>query len=463
MQVVSERLVQGALIGQGAMAQVFKGELRGARGTVRPVAIKRLRAELCTHPEILDIFTSEARIGLTLNHAHIVNTIEFAEDDTGYFMVSEWLARGTLRCAVNTSGHLSIGVAAAVGASIGQALCTLHKQRDAQDRPLLHCDLSPDNIFISETGVPKLGDFGLMAYRSAQQGTVSGPCGTPGFAAPEQCDAQCKVAELDERCDIYGLAKLLEFLCPKLVHSNAVVQSACIETLENRLSSMKALVSALEEEGCKREEMMTALVGVSEVSTAHISLDDAMQGLVAVAPVVASPARAPENKMMHIRFLGPALILGTAMAALATWYLYPNLFNRDISYIEESSTTTAQKPMEVSQQNAPLPTELRQPAASDATPSVKQLPPQNPTPRPLYGVVSLNAQPWAKVYTQGTFLGDTPLARIRLRPGKHTLTLKHPGKLLHEAEFVIEVDKTLNEQVFVFDLRHGSFNKRVRP
>src|SRR5436190_908326 len=155
-------------VGEGGMAVVWRAELRGAAGFARPVAIKKMKAELRQGSNYVAMFVEEARVGSELQHPNIVQVVDFCEDSDGlYCLVMEWVDgmdfRGLLNFARAEGQKLPWGLVTAVVLGALRGLAAAHERRTAlgAPSPVIHRDISPANILVGANGVVKLADFGL--------------------------------------------------------------------------------------------------------------------------------------------------------------------------------------------------------------------------------------------------------------------------------------------------------------
>jgi serine/threonine protein kinase len=155
-------------VGEGGMAVVWRAELRGAAGFARPVAIKKMKAELRQGANYVAMFVEEARVGSELQHPNIVQVVDFCEDSDGlYCLVMEWVEgmdfRGLLNFARAEGQKLPWGLVTAVTLGALRGLTAAHERRTAlgAPAPVIHRDISPANILVGANGVVKLADFGL--------------------------------------------------------------------------------------------------------------------------------------------------------------------------------------------------------------------------------------------------------------------------------------------------------------
>jgi serine/threonine-protein kinase len=184
------------LIGQGGMADV---ELALDTILDREVAVKILHARYADDPSFLARFRREAQAAASLNHPNIVAVYDTGEDDGRPFIVMEYVAGQSLRDALRREPVLPQRAAEIVrDAALG-----LHY---AHERGLVHRDIKPGNILISDEGQVKVADFGIARAVSAESVTQTAAVfGTAAYVAPEQAQGE----SVDRRTDIYALGCVL--------------------------------------------------------------------------------------------------------------------------------------------------------------------------------------------------------------------------------------------------------------
>ncbi len=195
-------------LGQGGMAEVFLAEQSGPRGFVRQVVLKRMRAHLTKDKSFVLNFEDEARLAALLQHPNIVRTEDFGEHDGQLFMVLEHVHGDDLSCLARvTHGAdqaLPLNLVLQVGVDIADALEHAHKQVDSSGNPLqvVHRDVSPQNIMVTDKGQGKLLDFGIARASINQEQTKAKEVkGKIAYFSPEQA----RGGDLDGRCDQFAL------------------------------------------------------------------------------------------------------------------------------------------------------------------------------------------------------------------------------------------------------------------
>jgi serine/threonine protein kinase len=184
-------------IGEGGMGAVFRGiDIM----LEREVAIKMLRPELSSQPNIVERFRSEAVTLAKLNHPNIATLYSFLRQGDDFFMVMEFVRGDTLDGVIRKSGAMQCERAIRLFSQALEGIDHAHRMG------IIHRDIKPANIMLTETGTLKVMDFGIARVlgtaRMTKQGNI---VGTIEYMSPEQVRGQ----ETDARSDIYSLGILL--------------------------------------------------------------------------------------------------------------------------------------------------------------------------------------------------------------------------------------------------------------
>jgi eukaryotic-like serine/threonine-protein kinase len=166
-------------LGKGGMAVVWRGIAHGSNGFARPVAIKRIDAQVVGFAEVVEMFVEEARVGALLSHPNIVQVFDFGQDEVGHhFLVTElvngphlgqWVKSHYEHAKRETPWPL----VAAMGIEMLRGLEAAHSRKapDGTASPILHRDVTPPNILLDQSGIVKLADFGLARAMDRAQMT----------------------------------------------------------------------------------------------------------------------------------------------------------------------------------------------------------------------------------------------------------------------------------------------------
>ena len=199
-----------APLGEGGMATVYRGVTHGAAGFTCRVAIKRVLPNLAEDAAFVAMFVEEARVASELQHPNIVQVHDFDRDAEGrYFIVMEWIDGLDLEGWIASfSTPTPWHEVAAIGVEILRGLGAAHERVDGAGRPapVIHRDVSPQNVLLSIQGIVKLADFGLA--RAADRATMTAPGTVKGklsYLAPELV----KRAPASPRSDLFSVGVVL--------------------------------------------------------------------------------------------------------------------------------------------------------------------------------------------------------------------------------------------------------------
>ena len=268
------RLVR--MLGAGGMGEVYLAKSEGAGGFEKLVALKVLTSQGASSTAHLDSLQREAIIGVQLDHDHVVQILDYGEAEGRHFVAMEFVRGFTLAHVLqhlrDRGQPLPSRLAVHVVRAMADALRYVHGQRDSAGAPLelVHGDVTPSNILLSQSGRIKLTDFGIAALGRELRGK-SAVAGKPRYLPPEVL----KGAAHHQASDVYALGVVLwEALAnrsfpeaapagdtapisepPSVLDSNpacppglaAVAARACAAQPANRFRTAAALWDALEE------------------------------------------------------------------------------------------------------------------------------------------------------------------------------------------------------------------------
>ncbi len=186
------------LIGSGGMAQVYKAVNMTNRKTV---AVKMLKDEYKSDAEFLRRFSLEANAILTLSHENIVRAYGAGTYDGLPYLVMEYVEGRTLKDLISSNGALPVRTAIGITCQILDALSAAHAHG------IIHRDVKPQNVIVTDKGRVKLADFGIAREAKASTITFSGNkvLGSVHYISPEQA----KGSVATEQSDLYSVGVCL--------------------------------------------------------------------------------------------------------------------------------------------------------------------------------------------------------------------------------------------------------------
>jgi eukaryotic-like serine/threonine-protein kinase len=199
---LSERYVLEAEIARGGMGTVWR-----ARDEVlaRPIAVKILHPHLGSDQAFLERFRREALAAARLSHPNIISIYDTGSENgtdgvERNYIVMEYCGGGTLE-TMAAAGPLDPHEVAGIGSTICEALAYAHRHG------IVHRDIKPGNVLITEDGTVKVADFGIAkaAFVTGDITTTGAILGTVTYLSPEQARGE----EPDARSDIYALGVVL--------------------------------------------------------------------------------------------------------------------------------------------------------------------------------------------------------------------------------------------------------------
>ena len=354
--LLSDRYEMGDVIGRGGMAEVHRGrDLRLGR----EVAIKALRVDLVTDETFQARFRREAQSSASLNHPNIVAVYDTGESEINGvsvpYIIMEYVEGQTLRDLLRAEAGLTTARSLEITDEVLKALDYSHRAG------IVHRDIKPGNVMVTESGQVKVMDFGIARAMGDAHQTMtqtSMVVGTAQYLSPEQARGETA----DARSDLYATGCVLYELLtgrPPFV-GDSLVSVAMAHVKENPTPpsalnpsltpSVDAVVlTALAKDRLQRYQSAAEM---------RADVDRARAGMpvAAVAPIATTDASAttlvpgvPEDQQEPERRSGTRYVLITlgvvlvlALAGLAGWALFqpsaeqvrvPNLFGLSLIHI----------------------------------------------------------------------------------------------------------------------------------
>jgi eukaryotic-like serine/threonine-protein kinase len=296
-------------LGEGGMATVFKAyDIR----LERDVAVKVIRRGAFPPDQlerIIKRFEREAKALARLNHSNIVKVTDYGEHEGAPYLVMPYLPGGTLKKYIKGHGQVPWQEAIKILLPIAEAL------HYAQSQNIIHRDVKPSNIILTEGGQPMLTDFGVAKLFDLEEtaeltGTGVG-VGTPEYMAPEQFQGK----NIDSRADVYSLGVVLfELLTGRKPYSADTPAAVIIKQATEPLPRPTQIVPDLP---IRLEEVLFKALA-KDINNRYASMDEFAIALEAVLQAP-TPRRWRIPRLLRYGKAG-GIILGIVLVVgLAGW------------------------------------------------------------------------------------------------------------------------------------------------
>ena len=197
------------------MAEVFRARPFGAPEFDRLLAVKRILPTLADDVEFTQMFIDEAKIAIRLNHPNIAQIYELGKRGNSHYIVMEYIAGHELLRVQNhfraRGSAMGFAQAAYVVRGLAAALSHAHEHAadDGEPMPVIHRDISPQNVVVSWAGEVKLIDFGIAKVANRSSDTQAGVLkGKFSYMSPEQVTGKT----IDPRSDLFAVGTVLHEL-----------------------------------------------------------------------------------------------------------------------------------------------------------------------------------------------------------------------------------------------------------
>ena len=281
-------------IGEGGMGIVYKARCHLLN---RLVAVKILKAELSNDEDFVARFKREANSVASLSHPNIVGVHDVGAENHINFIVMEYINGKTLKQVIKENGRLSTDKTLEIAFQIAKALECAHKNN------IIHRDIKPDNILITEDNIVKVTDFGIAKVADSQTVTNSNKImGSVHYFSPEQAKGRF----VDCRTDIYSLGIVMYEMVTGQVPFSAdssisvammhvqepvIPPKEIIKDIPENIN--QAILKALEKEPINRyqtaKEMLDILNAIKEDRDFKMNLNDRSKDVTRVMePVLVS-------------------------------------------------------------------------------------------------------------------------------------------------------------------------------
>lgn len=324
-------------IGEGGMAIVYKARCRILD---RIVAVKILRDEYSKDNNFVEKFRTEALSAARISHPNIVNMYDVGQDGEVYYIVMEYIDGKTLNEIIQEQAPLSVEKAVDIAIMICDGI------HHAHEKGIIHRDIKPHNILITEHGMVKVADFGIA--RAVNTGTITygnSIVGSVRYISPEQAKGEA----VNRTTDIYSLGCVLYEMLTGLVPFDADSPVAvAMKHIHDDLSSPRLIneeipteieeiiYKAMDKDPARRFstalEMRNALLNLhSDIFSDYLPKRRKNDRTI-IMPAVVDEGDEAEMKKRKMRPAGKALIFIAILGFLAgaVYMMGGNLFGKEI-------------------------------------------------------------------------------------------------------------------------------------
>jgi serine/threonine-protein kinase len=447
----------------GGMAEVYLARLEGAAGFHKHVALKVILPELADDERFVTMFRDEARIAAQLSHPNICQIYELGEQDGQYFIAMEYLDGVPLTALMKQLPQAFSADDARMLVSLAMQACEgLHH---AHEHGIVHRDVSPPNLFVTADGSLKVLDFGIARARDVSARTRSGLVkGKYPYMAPEQLRGE----ELDRRVDVFAIGVVaFEMLSGQRLfrrETDYLVFQAITEDPIPTLASLRpdappGLCAAVDRALARdKEQRWPTTRAFGEALLAELA---SLGGVPSPASLAGSMQRRVGEQLERRRAM-----IKSAVALADAAPLEPTNPESPVALREGRRTTASAAPRSRSRMTiaiagavlligagalialrpahapAPVPPPVAVAPRPEPAPAPVE-PPKPAPPTPVHaspgraaatrtatapGFFTVDSTPYATIFVDGVQLGDTPLFRARLAPGRHQVRAVSRGR-----------------------------------
>jgi serine/threonine-protein kinase len=401
------------LLGRGGMGAVYLAE---DRKIGRPVAVKQIRIEReageAALAESRARFDVELRAAGRLSHPNIATVYDAFETGDSYCIALEYVPGISLDERLKAGPPLTALATARLGGQIAAGLDYAHQ------RGIVHRDIKPGNILLSEDGEAKITDFGIAKLASLDVTQTGIALGTPSYMSPEQIQSQ----PLDGRSDQFALGVLLyQMLTGRLPFAGGNAHSVLYKILHDEPERPGAINAGLPPAVDRVLAKALAKEPAGRYATCAELARELAEALAAPPPAtITGTVTAPfESAPRPVRSVLPWVLGCLAVLAVLSVVAFFALTSMDWA----PSRTPAKVPARTQPSPAPGAT-VPVPSPATPLPALQESPAVSPGPIQ----VEITSEPGrCHVTVDGRHAGFTPLTQ-GLDPGKHQFACEWPGQ-----------------------------------
>ncbi|MFA6468281.1 MAG: serine/threonine-protein kinase [Bacteroidota bacterium] len=380
----------------------------------RPVLLKVLQKHLIGDDGLKQRFMREARACAALRSEHIVQVYDLTEIDGAPAIVMEFVEGRSLKDVIAAGIPEPLAVTKKTATHVLRALTVAH------EKGIIHRDIKPGNILVSEKGAIKVTDFGLAYVALSPTVTMEGMVlGTPAYMAPEQVRGD----EVDQRTDLFSLGvTLIEVLSGERIFEGSTYSECMKKVLVFTGEELKRFDDRSDTEFSDFLKIMLQPKKENRFASAR----EALNALHDTASSLFEQQSQPVRRKHTL----PISLAITAIVCLVIVGLV-KFVQPDTG--EEGPNIQYQTPQTADSANSPL-LEADQ-RSEKGLDNISHPPvPENVIEKSTAAVsvdsgrVFLNSTPWAKVFIDNQLIGETPIAKpVKLSAGNHSVMFANPA------------------------------------
>ena len=441
-------------LGRGGMGAVYRARDRVLDETV---ALKVLRGDVASAPEMPKRFRSEIKLARRVAHPNVCRIYEYGEDGPRQYISMELVEGTNLKEVLKGRGALPPAEACGLAAQVADGLEAIHRVG------IVHRDLKTLNVMIDAHGAAKVMDFGI-AKKVVGEGTPapsgSYVVGSPEYMSPEQARGQ----PVDFRSDIYALGIIVFELftgrvpfrgdtpvATLLMHLEAppplegpaasaiplsarpVLRKALAKDPDERYRSARDMADALRA-ATERPDPRSASAPKPSSPRGRSRLVLATAALMTIGVLVllyrgrGGPLATPEERAAPVS--APASLPAAPASSPSVSPFSSTAPTPPSASIHRRVAASPKPPATASPSPWPTPTQAAAPSPAAVGGLATPVPSASPSPAPpspeADGWLLVLARPYANVTVDDRPQGQTPLARLALKPGPHSVVLSNP-------------------------------------
>ncbi len=236
-KLLNERYKIKNQIGSGGMALVYE-----AQDILldRKVAIKMLRPEFVSDEDFINKFRHEAKAVARITHPNVVSIYDIVESEDSLYLVMEYIEGKDLKTVIKDRGKLSIVEALDIANQVTAGVEVAHNNN------IIHCDIKPHNILLTENNQIKVTDFGIARAVSTSTMTITDTImGSAHYFSPEQAQGK----EINTYSDIYSIGVVLyEMISGEVPFKGDSPISVALKHIQNDPEELKSVMPSVPEQ-----------------------------------------------------------------------------------------------------------------------------------------------------------------------------------------------------------------------